>query len=74
MKQNRLGSDKLRELEEEQLKKEAEERKQRVEIVKQRKEEEKMRELEEVYILFLICFTTLLLFCLIRANQKQNQP
>ena len=48
VKENRVDSDKLKELEEEQLKREAEERKQRSELAKQRKEESKMREIEEV--------------------------
>lgn len=48
VKEKRVDSDKLKELEEEQLKREAEERKQRSELAKQRKEESKMREIEEV--------------------------
>ena len=48
VKQSRLDTETLKELGEEQIKKEAEERKFRTELAQKRKEEAKQREIEEV--------------------------
>ena len=71
VKEKRVDSDKLKELEEEQLKREAEERKQRSELAKQRKEESKMREIEEVINneMYMYMYT----YYILRVSQKQSQ-
>lgn len=72
VKEKRVDSDKLKELEEEQLKREAEGRKQRSELAKQRKEESKMREIEEVINneMYMYLYT----YYILRVSQKQSQP
>lgn len=69
VKEKRVDTDKLKELEEEQLKREAEERKQRSELAKQRKEESKMREIEEVINNEMYIYT----YNILRVSQKQSQ-
>ena len=69
VKEKRVDTDKLKELEEEQLKREAEERKQRSELAKQRKEESKMREIEEVINNEMYMYT----YYILRVSQKQSQ-
>lgn len=65
VKQSRLDTETLKELGEEQVKKEAEERKFRTEQAQKRKEEAKQREIEEVSNT-----VTNIMIILIRANIK----